>query len=691
MRVHLPSRSPQDGLARRALRLEGLPLRPVTVRAMIASLGHEEPESEGPEPLDFAKSRTLNDLDPGWVLGGLARGQEANPLELAASGRWWPAALASGPIGEILDRLWRHSVAISLAARSLARDSGDADPEVLARAGLVSRLGCWAMAAVEPEWLGRWWNEPDPNARRRREQADLGTDMADLGRRLAENWGCDPMVVEAAWLHRDRSLPLCEVVTEPKRLALIQEAYRWAEQTPWSFDSRPAREGMPSDPRLRILIAEVQSRTGGTFGVSDATTHEERMTRQNASLRLRLAAKASAQSSGERFLRALADARPDETPEEWSERAAKNWCCEPGITAARVVWLNSTDRAAGEATAAPAGTGQAAASASAGDRRPPSFALPLSVHGRIKARLELWCDAMQPDLEHRLAESPEWAAWQAWATGLFDRALLERRMQRAVASLRSVVETEDTRLRQQKLAALAEFAAGAGHEINNPLAVVVGRAQLLLTRSEDPESTRSLQIILDQALRAHRILRDLIFVARPPVLRRRKCRPAEILQMCLRGFQGECEVRGIRLIDDIGESDANMVADPEALNHLAQILLRNAIQATPSGGKIEVRSSVHNDELVWSFSDSGKGITPTEGAHLFDPFFSGRQAGRGLGLGLPRAARFVELAGGHVRWTSNLGHGTAFHVHLPLSEAIPTGDPSAQSGAGSTETAGRTS
>ncbi len=316
--------------------------------------------------------------------------------------------------------------------------------------------------------------------------------------------------------------------------------------------------------------------------------------------------------------------------------------------------------------------------------------LPLSIHGRIRALLELWCDARQPDLEHRLATSPEWAAWQAWAAKLFDRALLERRMQSTLMSLRNVVETEETRLRQQKLAALAEFAAGAGHEINNPLAVVVGRAQLLLTRSDDPESTRSLQIILDQALRAHRILRDLIFVARPPVLRRRRCRPAEILQMCLRGFLSEFETRGIRLIDEIGESDANMVADPEALNHLAQILLRNAIQATPNGGKIEVRSSVHNDELVWSFSDSGKGITPTEGAHLFDPFFSGRQAGRGLGLGLPRAARFLELAGGHVRWTSNPGHGTVFHVHLPLSETILPGDTSAQTSPGSTHGASRT-
>jgi signal transduction histidine kinase len=447
---------------------------------------------------------------------------------------------------------------------------------------------------------------------------------------------------------------------------------------------------MPSDPRLRILIAEVQSRTGGAFGDSDATTYEERITRQNAKLRLRLTATACARSSSERFLRTLADSLPDETAEEWTERAAKSWCSEPEVTTARVVWVESTGKTAGERTEAPPRITDGAAPASVCDRRPPSLVLPLSIHGRTKARLELWCDPRQPELERRLASSAEHGAWQAWATKLIDRALLERRMQSLTAALRNVVETEDARLRQQKLAALAEFAAGAGHEINNPLAVVVGRAQLLLTRSEDPEITRSLQIILDQALRAHRILRDLIFVARPPILRRRRCRPAEILQICLRGFQSECETRGIRLIVEVGDSDANMVADPEALNHLAQIMLRNAIQATPNGGKIEVRSSIRDDELVWSFSDSGKGITPTEGAHLFDPFFCGRQAGRGLGLGLPRAARFLELAGGHVRWTSNLGHGTAFHVHLPLTDATQTSDAPAPPNPGGIPGNGRT-
>jgi signal transduction histidine kinase len=196
--------------------------------------------------------------------------------------------------------------------------------------------------------------------------------------------------------------------------------------------------------------------------------------------------------------------------------------------------------------------------------------------------------------------------------------------------------------------------------------VIVGRAQLLLARTEDPETMRSLGIILSQAGRAHRILRDLMFVARPPAPRPRPCRPAELLRACLRDLEEECAARGIHLFSEIDESTFVGSIDPDALRHLAEILLRNAIQATPAGGKVLVRSSTQGDELSWSFIDSGKGITPLEATHLFDPFFCGRQAGRGLGLGLPRAAKLVAQAGGRLHWSSNPGQGSVFQVHWTL-------------------------
>jgi signal transduction histidine kinase len=106
--------------------------------------------------------------------------------------------------------------------------------------------------------------------------------------------------------------------------------------------------------------------------------------------------------------------------------------------------------------------------------------------------------------------------------------------------------------------------------------------------------------------------------------------------------------------------------DPDAFRHLADVLIRNALQASSGGGRIQVRSTRQGQELRLMVSDAGKGISASEGAHLFDPFFCGRQAGRGLGLGLPRAARMVEQAGGSLTWSSAVGQGSTFQVHLPL-------------------------
>ena len=293
--------------------------------------------------------------------------------------------------------------------------------------------------------------------------------------------------------------------------------------------------------------------------------------------------------------------------------------------------------------------------------------LPLAVQGKTRAQIQIWTNREPIVDPARLAGSVAHRAWESWAALVADRAVLDRRVQSVVESMRQQIDREDDRLETLKLEALAEFAGGAGHELNNPLAVIVGRAQLLLARSDDPETVRSLRIILGQAGRAHRILRDLIFVARPPAPRPRPCRPAELLRACLRDLQEECSARGIRLVSEIDESAPAGSIDPDALRHLAETLVRNAIQATPAGGKIVVRSNVRGDELSWSFIDSGKGISAADAVHLFDPFYCGRQAGRGLGLGLPRAARLVAQAGGKLQWSSNPGHGAIFQVHFPLS------------------------
>ncbi len=233
---------------------------------------------------------------------------------------------------------------------------------------------------------------------------------------------------------------------------------------------------------------------------------------------------------------------------------------------------------------------------------------------------------------------------------------------------RRQLELEEKRLSAAKLEALAEFAAGAGHELNNPLAVVVGRAQLLLVREDDPKTVRSLRAILTQAQRAHRILRDLMYVARPPEPRPRFCQPDEIVRSCVRDARLDADDREVRVAADSLDHNLRVWADPDGLRHLAEMLLRNALEATPKGGQIRFSTSGDATSLRWTIHDTGRGIGPEEGSHLLDPFYCGRQAGRGLGMGLPRAARFVLQSGGEIRWYSTPGQGSTFQVRVPLAD-----------------------
>jgi len=613
------------------------------------------------------RNRPVSELDPGWILSREIGEEGHDPLASIAEIPWW-TAFPSSPSTEAVQQLWRYTVSVSLAARWLAREAEDPSPDRVAAAALLHNLGLWAVTSVDPEWLSRWLTETDPERRLRRERDDLGLPLTDLGRRLAEKWGCPSLVVDAAWLHSPQDAALRPAAAEPDRIGLIQQAVRWARTTPWSIAIEPdgprdrVWDHPSADPRLRILVAEVQSRCGTPFIAPDATIHEERMTRQNARLRLQFAEARRDSEASDRFLTAFSQSDPAERPEAWAQAAGLTWCAEPEVNTARVVWLDgdSTDHPTEEtddAVDSPIKTFNNPA--------PPTLTLPLRGRNRPLAEIQLWCDPSPVAASPRSLDTKIVQAWEAWATRVADRSRQDRRLRQILQGHREEATNQEIRVRQLKLDALAEFAAGAGHEINNPLAVVVGRSQLLLSRATDPEQARSLRIIMAQAQRAHRILRDLMFFARPPAPRLRPCRPADLLRSCVADFQDESAARGVELASEIDDPTVEIHADADALRHLAEILIRNAIQVTPSGGKVRVTADSGPQETRWLITDSGPGMTATEGAHLFDPFYCGRQAGRGLGLGLPRAARIVGLAGGKLKWSASPGHGSTFQVHLP--------------------------
>ncbi|MEM6655128.1 MAG: HAMP domain-containing sensor histidine kinase [Planctomycetota bacterium] len=231
-----------------------------------------------------------------------------------------------------------------------------------------------------------------------------------------------------------------------------------------------------------------------------------------------------------------------------------------------------------------------------------------------------------------------------------------------------------------KLEAMKELAYGASHEINNPLANIAARAQTLLKRIDDPADRRMLEAIHRQAMRAHEMISDLMLFARPPALERRTVAVAPIVREAVESLVPLADERSIRLrVDtaspdaaspDAPSSDAAAFIDPLQLSVALTALVENSIEAIGESGEVgvSVRSvSTGGGTVEIEVRDSGPGIADDIRAKVFDPFFSGREAGRGLGFGLSKCWRIVTDHGGAIDVESPHGGGAVFTIRLPAT------------------------
>lgn len=230
----------------------------------------------------------------------------------------------------------------------------------------------------------------------------------------------------------------------------------------------------------------------------------------------------------------------------------------------------------------------------------------------------------------------------------------------------------DERLEQEKLDAMAEFAAGAGHEINNPLAVIAGRAQLFLHDERDPERRRELALVNAQAKRVYEMIADMRLFARPPKPEPELIDAAEVVDRALAELRDELARRSIELIRRGEPGPFRMEADPTQLTVALQAMCKNSAEAIGHDGRIEVTLTHRGREVELRVDDTGPGIAPEVRKLLFDPFYSARQAGRGLGLGLSKCWRIVVTNhGGRIDVERSPSGGASFRIRLPKQSSAP--------------------
>ncbi|QDV17919.1 Sporulation kinase D [Gimesia panareensis] len=229
----------------------------------------------------------------------------------------------------------------------------------------------------------------------------------------------------------------------------------------------------------------------------------------------------------------------------------------------------------------------------------------------------------------------------------------------------------------EKLEAMAEFAAGAGHEINNPVATIVGRVQMLLKSETDPERRQALATIGGQAYRVRDMIGDAMLFARPPAPRPELLSFSTIMQEVLDSLQEEISQAGVQVVVDAADA-LTVLADEVQWKVVLSNLLLNSLHAMEPGGKLEVRASQSEIEsgriLHLQIIDDGAGLSEEERVHLFDPFYSARQAGRGLGFGLSKCWRIATQHGATIAVEPNRQRGVTFHLYWPAESPIVSSD-----------------
>ena len=206
----------------------------------------------------------------------------------------------------------------------------------------------------------------------------------------------------------------------------------------------------------------------------------------------------------------------------------------------------------------------------------------------------------------------------------------------------------ERQVRSAYLGAIRELAYGLSHEINNPLANISTRAQQLQQTEDDPQRLASLQRIVDQAYRAHAMIADLMFFANPPAVRPKPCDLTEAVRQALAAVADQAAALNIELRQKFAANRLELVADAAMIGEAVVVFVRNAIEAIGASGLIVVEVESDGDHAVVRVADSGPGLSEQARRHAFDPYYSGREAGRGLGLGLCRAYRIAKLHGGDV-------------------------------------------
>lgn len=651
---------------------------------------------------------------------------------------------AAGAVSPTRVGCWRHNLAVACAAEMIAtQTSGKKAGADAFICGLLHDVGKLALAASLPKSYARVVDkvERDHVCICEVERELFGLDHTVAGKRLATRWRLPQAVVECAWLHHQGldALPngltnraLVEAVILADNLVRQQRIGYSGYQYLAPVETLAEQLGLSCDA-LADIVAALPGRMdeiGRLVGLGDNDGDADR-TRSVASVNRELAELNAQLAEANRRLRlrsACFDALGRFTGGlQGHDRVAE--ICRAASDAVR--WLLSAEHAAGfvlirgtrcahvgtvhgrgkdgSTSITDLGTDQAAAVQSALQtlaptggivRVGPALAMVWQRCFDRPPRSELWvlpiadshttigavvCDA-EASTVGRFAEVRSHCAALSAAIGLaassaIVRAKRERMNEELLDVNRRFRAAQAEIVRARSVSMVAKMAGGAAHELNNPLAVISGRAQLLRNACDTEAELRDLDTIIAQARRASDIVLDLMRFARPDPAQPVVQRLGDVLESACQHWRAESSLRPEQITVALADDDVTVYADRGQLQDILQAVIGNAVDASDAETaalKVNSPSRVSDDMVRIVVEDNGVGMPRDVLEHALDPFFSSRPAGRGRGLGLSRAYRFADINGGRLWLQSTPEVGTTVTIELPARaprDDVAGGDP----------------
>ena len=632
------------------------------------------------------------------------------------------------------DEFWKHSIATACCAELLAgklgaagREAGFAPSEAFV-CGLLHDLGKVALDAALPKSFDRVVEAADllRGNIADLERSIIGLDHMVVGKRLAERWQLPLTLRECIWLHGQTPTALPATVKSPRLVNLITLADLLVREQHLGYSGNYTFNlsravlieavGLTQsavDEVMRELVAHIEPRAKG-LGLGESSTDElylhalsqankelGRMSTQLAAKNKRLIVRSKFFDALSQFQSELrADAHPQMVLTAIGQTAistldvtsAAVFSAIPGQGFAEVllfdhqgdVFQHSVVDCPKPLTNIPGGDGPVLAAGAELEW------LLANVSPRLASTQRYWINLETEGQciggivwgsgggeSQRLSNQVEELTALAVGWGLALRTSQIREESRTLSEQlaeanRRLQSAQEEIQRSKTVVSVGEMAAGAAHEMNNPLAVISGRSQLLASQLTDPKQKHAAKLIFEQSHRLSEIITELMDFAKPERPSLTEMDLAELVERALHEAKLLTDPADRSIEVTIADVPPVMVDQMQVTAALTEVI-SNAIQATDeTRGHVTIHTAydAYSGRVVMSVNDNGCGMDEETLRRAFDPFFSSKPAGRRRGMGLAKSLRWIQASGGSIRLESRVDQGTRTIILLPAAKVI---------------------